>query len=279
MKQMFCVLLGLVLIIGFSVCAPKQEKVVDPGSERIYRITVSDRFGRISSEFWTIAKLEKLGVKTVSSSYFDRAMKFDDAELRVVSLLKIISQFELKSGEDAILLNCFDDYQGILPISDALKYDLQLATKIELGFGSSKPGWLNPLLVVVPDGKEPPFEERFLTANIRELKFVRSSDYYGPLIKIAKVSKETIQGFEVYKNNCLFCHSLKGRGGNKGARLLQVYELAKKTGQKKLLSDFKSFHHKGNTDKQDVEQFVTRDQLQRVMDFLLALKRSEEKKN
>ena len=225
------------------------------------------------------AKLEKLGVKTVSSSYFDRAMKFDDAELRVVSLLKIISQFELKSGEDAILLNCFDDYQGIIPISDALKYDLQLATKIELGFGSSKPGWLNPLLVVVPDGKEPPFEERFLTANIRELKFVRSSDYYGPLIKIAKVSKETIQGFEVYKNNCLFCHSLKERGGNKGARLLQVYELEKETGQKKLLSDFKIFHHKGNADKQDVEQFVTRDQLQRVMDFLLALKRSKEKKN
>lgn len=278
MKQMFCGLLGLFLIIGFSACASKQEKVVDPGSERIYRITVSDRFGRISSEFWTTDKLEKLGVKTISSSYFDRAMKFDDAELKVVSLLKIISQFELKSGEDAILLNCFDDYQGILPISDILKYDLQLATKIELGFGSSKPDWLNPLLVVVLDGKEPPFEERFLTANIRELKFVRSSDYYGPLRKIAGVSKEASQGFEVYKNNCLFCHSLKGRGGNKGAQLLQVYELAKETGRKKLIHDFKSFHHKGNVDKQDVEQFVTRDQLKQVMDFLLALKKSEEKK-
>ena len=279
MKQMFCGLLGLFLIIGFSTCAPKQEKVVGPGSERIYKITVSDRFGRISSEFWTIAKLEKLGVKTISSSYFDRAMKYDDAELKVVSLLKIISQFELKSGEDAILLNCFDDYQGILPISDALKYDLQLATKIELGFGSSKPDWLNPLLVVVSDGKEPPFAERFLTANIRELKFVRLSDYYGPLRKFAKDSKEASQGFEIYKNNCLFCHSLKGRGGNKGARLLQVYEFAKETGQKKFFNNFKSFHHKDNADKQDVEQFVTRDQLQQVMGFLLALKRSEEKKS
>lgn len=279
MKQMFCGLLGLFLIFGFSACASKQEKVVDLGSERIYRITVSDRFGRISSEFWPTTKLEKLGVKTISSSYFDRAMKYDDAEFKVVSLLKIISQFDLKSGEDAILLNCFDDYQGILSISDVLNYDLQLATKIELGFGSSKPGWLNPLLVVVPDGKEPPFEERFLTANIRELKFVRFSDYYGPLAKIARASKEASQGYEVYKNNCLFCHSLKGRGGNKGAQLLQGYELAKETGQKKLLNDFKSFHHKDNTDKQDVEQFVTRDKLQRIMDFLLALKRSEEKKS
>ncbi len=274
---MFCGLLGLFLIIGFSACTPRQEKVVDLDSERIYRITVSDRFGQTSSEFWTLSKLEKLGVKKISSSYFDRAMKYDDAELKVVSLLKIISQFELKSGEDAILLNCFDDYQGILPISDVLKYDLQLATKIELG--SSKPGWLNPLLVVVPNGKEPPFEERFLTANIRELKFVRSSDYYGPLEKIARVSKEASQGFEVYKNNCLFCHSLKGRGGNKGVRLLQVYELTKETDQKKFLNNFKSFHHKNNANKQDVEQFVTRDQLQRVMDFLLALKRSEEKKS
>jgi hypothetical protein len=279
MKQMFCGLLGLLLICEFSACASKQEKVVDLDSERIYRITVSDRFGRTSSELWTTAKLEKLGVKTISSSYFDRAMKYDDAKLKVVSLLKLISQFELKSGEDAILLNCFDDYQGILPISDALKYDLQLATKIELGFGLSKPSWLNPLLVVVPNGKEPKFEERFLTANIRELKFVRSSDYYGPLKNIARVSKEASKGFEVYKNNCLFCHSLKGLGGNKGVRLLQMYELTKETDQKKLLKDFKSFHHKGNADKQDIEQFVTIDQLQRIMDFLLVLKRSEEKKN
>jgi hypothetical protein len=277
MKQMFCGVLGLLLIFEFSACASKQEKVIDLDSEQIYRITVSNLFGRTSSEFWTKAKLENLGVKTISSSYFDRAMKYDDAEFKVVSILKLISQFELKSGEDAIVFNCFDDYQGILPISDALKYDLQLATKIELG--SSKPSWLNPLLVVVPDGKEPPFEERFLTANIRELKFVRSSDYYGPLKNIARVSKEASQGFEVYKNNCLFCHSLKGRGGNKGLRLLQMYELTKETDQKKLLKDFKSFHHKGNPDKQDIEQFVTSDQLQRIVGFLLVLKSSEEKKN
>jgi hypothetical protein len=279
MKQMFCGLLVLLLIFEFSACASKQEKVVDLDSERIYRITVSDRFGRTFSEFWTTAKLEKLGVKTISSSYFDRAMKYDDTEIKVVSLLKLISQFELKSGEDAIVLNCFDDYQGILPISDALKYDLQLATKIELGFGSSKPSWLNPLLVVVPDGKEPPFEERFLTANIRELKFVRSSDYYEPLKNIANFSKEASQGFEVYKSNCLFCHSLKGRGGNKGVRLLQIYELTKVRDQKKLLKDFKISHHKGNADKQDIEQFVTSNQLQRIMDFLMVLKRSEEKKD
>ena len=129
---------------------------------------------------------------------------------------------------------------------------------------------MNPLLVIVPDGKMPPFEERFFTANIRELKFVRSNNYYAPLKNIANDSKEAEQGFEVYKNNCLFCHGLKGRGGNKGGRLLNEYSFVKKEDQKKFLSDFKNFHDKDNSDKQDVKQFVTGDQLETVIDFLSA---------
>ena len=85
-----------------------------------------------------------------------------------------------------MLLNCFDDYQGILSLNDIRRYDLRLATKIKLAFGSFKPDWLNPLLILVPDGKHPPFQERFLTANIRELKFVRLKNYYAPLEKIAR---------------------------------------------------------------------------------------------
>ncbi|MBC8282846.1 MAG: hypothetical protein H8E32_03455 [Nitrospinae bacterium] len=272
MRQIYCGYLVLFLVIG--ACAPKQEKVQEIGSQRIYRITQSDPYGKISSEFWTIPKLQLLGIKKMPSTYFDRAMKYSGTEFEAVSLLKIISQFKLKSGEDAILLNCFDDYQGILPISDILRYDLYLATKIKLEFGSSKSGWLNPLLVIVPDAKQPPFEERFLTANIRELKFVRLSDYYSPLKKIAKVSKEAGLGFEVYKNNCLFCHSLKGRGGNKGIRLLKEYSMSQETDRERFVADFKSFHHKDNVDKQDVEQFVTDDKLESVMGFLLEMQRS-----
>lgn len=275
MRQIYCGFIAIFLLVCAS-CAQKQEKVTEIGSQRVYRISLADPFGRVSSEFWTLPKLETLGVRKMSSTYFDRAMKYSGTEFEAISLLKIISQFKLKSGEDAILLNCFDDYQGILSISDILRYDLYLATKINVGFGSSKPGWLNPLLVLVPDGRNPPFEERFLTANIRELKFVRSSDYYAPLKKIAKVSKEAGQGFEVYKNNCLFCHSLKGRGGNKGLRLNDEYMLSKVEEQKKFLNDFKIFHDKDNADKQDVEQFVTADKLKSVMEFLLALKKDAE---
>ena len=43
------------------------------------------------------------------------------------------------------------------------------------------------------------------------------------------------------------------------------------------LNDFKIFHDKGNVDKQDVEQFVTGDQLKTVVHFLLALRKGGER--
>ena len=268
--------MAIFLLISAS-CAGKQEQVKKIGSKSVYRITLSDSFGKVSSKLWTLKKIEALGTRRMSSSYFDRALKYSGTEFEAVSLLKLIDQFQLKNGEDAILLNCFDDYQGLLSLSDILRYDLHLATKIKVKLGSSRPDWLNPLLVIVPDGKNPPFEERFLTANIKELQFVKLNDYYMPLKKVAAISDEARQGFEVYKNNCLFCHSLKGRGGNKGVRLLDEYSFSKLEGQEKFLNDFKIFHDKGNVDKQDVEQFVTGDQLKTVVHFLLALRKGGER--
>jgi len=252
---------------------PQKEKVKAIDSQNFYRITLSDPFGRISSEFWTKKNLESLGARKMPSSYFDKAMKYRGTEFKAVPFLKIINQFELVNGEDAVLLNCFDDYQGFLPISKILKYDLYLATRIELKPNSFKPGWLSPLITLVPNGETPPFEERFLTANIRELKFVKSSDYYAPLKNIVNTSKEAKQGFEVYKNNCLFCHSLKGRGGNKGLRLLKGYSFAKHEDQKKFFRKFANFHDKDNADKQDVRQFVADGQLKNIIDFLSAFQK------
>tara|TARA_Y100000588_G_scaffold3250_1_gene4429 strand:- start:248 stop:1054 length:807 start_codon:yes stop_codon:yes gene_type:complete len=263
------------LLISAS-CAGKQEKVKEIGPKSVYRITLSDSFSKVSSKLWTLAKIEALGARRMPSSYFDRAMKYNGTEFEAISLLKLIEQFQLKNGQDAILLNCFDDYQGLLSLSDIHKYDLHLAIKIKVSLGSSKPDWLNPLLVLVPDGKHPPFEERFLTANIRELQFVKLSDYYMPLKKLADISSEAGQGFAVYKNNCLFCHSLKGRGGNKGAHLLDQYSFSKLEGKEKFLNDFKSFHDKSNLDKQDIEQFITGNQLKTVISFLLALIKDRE---
>lgn len=220
------------------------------------------------SEIWTGAKLEALGTQEISSEYFDRALHSNGSRFSATAFSRLLAEFALKRGEDAVLLNCFDDYQGILSLDDVYRYDLRLATRIKLSFWSSKPDWLNPLLILVPDGKRPPFQERFMTANIRELKFVRLNDYYAPLKKIAGNSLAAQEGFEVFKNNCLFCHSLKGVGGNKGVRLIEAYEFSNDAERKKFMRDFKNFHHKNNVDKQDVEQFVTNEKLERIIDYL-----------
>ena len=131
MKQIFCGFMAIFFLITTS-CAGKQEKVEEIGSKSVYRITLSDSFGKVASKLWTLEKIEALGTRRMSSSYFDRALKYSGTEFEAVSLLKLIDQFQLKNDEDAILFNCFDDYQGLLSLSDILRYDLHLATKIKV---------------------------------------------------------------------------------------------------------------------------------------------------
>ena len=270
MKQIFYGFLTLLTGVWISACSTAEKP--DAGEQRVFRITHADSSGRMLSEIWTGHKLESLDslqVRGISSEYFDKAMHTQDSRFMAISFSRLLQEFKLKRGEDAVLLNCFDDYQGILSLNDIHRYDLRLATRIKLSSWNSKPDWLNPLLVLVPDGKHPPFQERFLTANIRELKFVRLNDYYAPLKKNTGSSPKSQEGLEVFKNNCLFCHSLKGVGGNKGVLLIEAYGFSNDAGRKKFLMDFKNFHHKDNADKQDVEQFVTDEKLQRIMDYLL----------
>ena len=270
MKQIFYGFLTLLTGVWISACSTAEKP--DAGEQRVFRITHADSSGRMLSEIWTGHKLESLDslqVRGISSEYFDKAMHTQDSRFMAISFSRLLQEFKLKRGEDAVLLNCFDDYQGILSLNDIHRYDLRLATRIKLSSWNSKPDWLNPLLVLVPDGKHPPFQERFLTANIRELKFVRLNDYYAPLKKNTESSSKSQEGLEIFKNNCLFCHSLKGVGGNKGVLLIEAYGFSNDAGRKKFLMDFKNFHHKDNADKQDVEQFVTDEKLQRIMDYLL----------
>ena len=264
MKQIFC--MALLVIIWFSGCSTPERTGVR--KHRIYKFTHADFLGRMFSETWTAPKLESLGMREITSEYFDRVIHIEDSRFSTISFSRLLTEFSLKQGEDAVLLNCFDDYQGILSLNDIHRYDIQLATRIKLAPESTKPDWLNPLLIIVPDGQRPPFQERFMTANIRELKLVRLNDYYAPLEKIAGSSTKAQEGLEVFKNNCLFCHSLKGRGGNKGARLLEAYDFSYKSDQIRMLGDFRNFHNKDNKDKQDVEQFITQKKLERVVDFL-----------
>ena len=219
--------------------------------------------------------LEHLRTEWIPSAYFDRGMHYDGSQFRTVALTELVQRFHPEERWDAVLLNCHDDYQGIISIDDILKYDLRLALEMQLASNVQRPAWLNPMVVIVPDSKEAPPQERFMTANIRELRFVRLSEYYAPLDTVALKSMHAHRGGQAFKDNCLFCHSLKGIGGNKGTNLMEAYDFAKGAeGGPKFKKDFAAFHHKDNADKQDMEQFVDIDTLRRIVVFLREVQES-----
>jgi len=212
--------------------------------------------------------LEHLRSEWISSVYFDRGLHTSGSQFRAVALKELVQRFHPEERWDAVLLNCRDDYQGIISIHDILKYDLRLALEMKLASNVKQPDWLKPMMVIVTDNKEVPHQERFMAANIRELRFVRLSEYYAPLDAVVFKSMHAHRGGQSFKDNCLFCHSLKGVGGNKGINLLKTYNFAKGMDGPKFRKDFAAFHHKDNADKQDMEQFMNSDTLRRIVVFL-----------
>ena len=166
MKRIFCRFIVLLAMFWLTACSTLDKSRLE--KQRTFRITHADSAGQMVSETWTKEKLEALGMKIISNEYFDRAMHWSESRFSAINFSLLLKRFTLKSGQDAVLLNCFDDYQGILSLDDIYRYDLRLATKITLTPKHFKPDWLHPLLILVPDGKRPPFQERFMTANMQQ---------------------------------------------------------------------------------------------------------------
>ena len=178
-----------------------------------------------------ISLLEK---KWISSTYFDRGLNYESSLMEVVSLSDLLKVYSPYGNADAILLNCADDYQGIISLNDVKKYDLQIALKIQLLQGAVRPDWLQPMLIVVPNHAKPPFFERFLTANITELRFISLAEYYAPLNSLGLENANAQFGLDLFKSNCLFCHSINKVGGNKGVSLLSSFDLTFRSEKKKI---------------------------------------------
>ncbi|MGV7221522.1 MAG: hypothetical protein ACQ9MH_08360 [Nitrospinales bacterium] len=222
------------------------------------------------SDTLSFSELETGGASEIQSRYFDTAMDYQGSTFITISFPKFVDRFNSANKADAVLLNCRDDYQGVLSIADINKYDLRLATEIQINPNIKKPSWLNPLLVIVPDGVDAPKMERFMTANISEILFVRLGDYYAPVTGIAEKFPESKKGLTVFQDNCLFCHSIKNVGGNKGIPLLSTYKFADTKDVARFRKDFAAFHNPGNEEKQNVDQYVTGPQLDEIANFLEA---------
>ncbi len=259
---------GILLIAsGLAGCAGFNGESAASASDKTYTLSWAES-GRVSKR--SLDELEALGSRQMSSHYFDRAMQYSNSRFRSISFDALLKQFPSGSA-DAVLLNCFDDYQGLISIEDIGRYRLELATKIYLAPGVEPPHWLNPLLILVPDGVDAPFQERFMTANIRELRFVKLEHYYAPLNRVVEDYPATAQGLKKFKDNCVYCHSVKGVGGNKGGSLFQKFDFSKGADRENFKEQFLGFHHKDNADKQNLEQFVDDLGLGEIAGFLQKL--------
>ena len=209
-----------------------------------------------------------LDKKWISSTYFDQGLKYESSRMKVVSLSELLKVYSPDENVDAILLNCADGYQGIISINDVENYDLQLALIIELPQGTARPYWLQPLLIVVPNHAKPPFSERFFTANITELRFVRLVDYYSSLYSLDLRNAYAQFGLELFKDNCLFCHSINKVGGNKGTSLLSTFDLISDEGINNFKEKFFKMHGRDNNTTQNTGLFLTNDQFDALLEFL-----------
>ena len=206
--------------------------------------------------------------KWISSTYFDQGLKYESSRMKVVSLSELLKVYSPDENVDAILLNCADGYQGIISINDVKNYDLQLALIIELPQGTARPYWLQPLLIVVPNHAKPPLSERFFTANITELRFVRLVDYYSSLYSLDLRNAYAQFGLELFKDNCLFCHSINKVGGNKGTSLLSTFDLISYEGINNFKEKFFKMHGRDNNTTQNTGLFLTDDQFDALLEFL-----------
>jgi len=255
-KLLFVNRVLFLLIFVFFTCTGVAEKGAGATQNSSDRIAFDD------------SAFDELERKWISSSYFDKGMNYKNSRLEVVSFSGLLNSYGVSDEIDAILLNCADDYQGIVSVEDVRRYDLQLATKIELRQGEDRPGWLQPLLIVVPDYTSPPFMERFLTAHINELRFVRLADYYAPLSKVAQKGSIAKLGLKVLKDNCLFCHSINNVGGNKGGSLLAKFDFMLDKEKLRFKEAFLVKHGQDNVEKQNTKQFVTDSHLDALLKFM-----------
>lgn len=220
------------------------------------------------NKVFQLEELEAKGKQVIRSSYFDRGMGLKETRLTVVPFSRMLEIFPPTNGMDSILMDGEDDYQAIISLDQGEKYNLYWATKIQVSDGEKKPDWMNPLALVAPDSSNPPDVERFLPANIINLRYVRWKEYYKPITAVLKrYPKQVKIGFEAFVDDCLYCHSLKGIGGNKGGDLTKKFQLSSESDQKGFVQAF-GIKHYNKGQFSSVEEFLRKKKAQKIAEFL-----------
>ena len=93
--------------------------------------------------------------------------------------------------------------------------------------------------------------------------------------KLSLTSDFAILGLNVFKNNCLFCHSINNVGGNKGGSLLDKFDLSLDMEKLRFKETFLITHGVNNENKQNTNQFLTDDHLDALLQFLYEIAAGE----
>ncbi len=230
--------------------------------------------GFSKNKAFRLEELESQGKEVITSSYFDRGMGLKGTRLTVVPFDRMLKMFPPPDGKDSILMDGEDDYQAVISLDQGKKYDLFWATKIQVSEADKKPDWMNPLALVVPDSSNPPDVERYLPANIKNLRYVRWKDYYRPITAVLKRhSKQGQVGFEAFGDDCLYCHSLKGIGGNKGGDLTKKFQFSSKSGQTGFVQAF-GIKHYNKTQYSSVKEFLRIKKAEKIAEFLSVMQKN-----
>jgi hypothetical protein len=234
--------------------------------EKVYSISGFGKDGKGEKEF-SLEQLESKEKNVMGSHYFDKGMGLKGTRLTVVPFVRLLEMFPPPDKSDSLWMDGADDYEAVVSIEQAKKYNLFWATNIQVANPSEKPEWMNPLALVVPDSQRPPEIERFLPANIKTLRYIRWDDYYRPISKIARAIPSVKIGFEAFTDDCLFCHSLKGVGGNKGGDLTKKFQLFSEQEQGLFAEAFIRKHY-ARSKNFAIEDFLRKKKVNKIVKFL-----------
>ena len=94
------------------------------------------------------------------------------------------------------------------------------------------------------------------------------NDYYAPLDSEALLGVSGKHGSMLFKNNCIFCHSIYGVGGNKGGFLLEKFNFQLNSEKNRFKDSFVAVHGQDNVIGQNTKQFLVDGDLEFLSIFL-----------
>ncbi|MDZ7871203.1 MAG: cytochrome c [Rheinheimera sp.] len=178
------------------------------------------------SKAWTLAQLkQQLAVQQVSldDPSYNQHKSYRGFDFKQ---LLAIAGFPALNGDDTLVLTASDGYaptlsaqllarqQPMLVFAEAEQPDFSF-TPLQQGKGMLSPA---PFYLIWP-GAGKAAEHYAWPYQLVKIELIRFADRYAQVIPLSTASAQVQQGFALFKQNCLKCHSINLQGGVLGPEL------------------------------------------------------------